>query len=145
MNKSHMGRIFKITEEQYREFFEVTQHRLDEMACVGNIDNKYSIIVYGNDPGNIAHFHVVDRATRGQKFQTCIMFDSPEYFHHGNKNGTLNNKEIKQMIEFFQKPHKDGNGLTNWKYALMLWNDNNSSTKFKKLKMPDYTKLNQFI
>ena len=52
-----------------------------EMAQIGTF-NKYTIIVWTNDSGNIPHFHIVDSSTRGEEFHTCIKIEKPEYFHH---------------------------------------------------------------
>ena len=43
-----------------------------EMAQIGNINKTLVIYVRSNDPGNIPHFHIVDKTTLGDKFHTCI-------------------------------------------------------------------------
>ena len=70
---------------------------LEEMARIGYIDNL-EILIWTDDPGNIPHFHIRDRSTKGQEFNCCIRIDKPEYFIHTGKENKLNSKQIKNLI-----------------------------------------------
>lgn len=113
---------------------------LMEMANIGSIDNKLVAIIRMNDPGNIPHFHIVDKATLGRDFHTCIGIETPEYFHHEGKEDVLNSKQRKNLNDFLK--NKNELGVTNWKYLVTTWNINNSNKKVDKdITQPDYTKL----
>jgi hypothetical protein len=110
-----------------------------EMAQIGTF-NKYTIIVWTNDSVNIPHFHIVDSSTRGEEFHTCIKIEKAEYFHHSGKEGVLNSKQRKSLVDFLKK-HFDED-TSNWEYLIMTWNANNSNMKLsKKIQMPDYTNI----
>lgn len=113
---------------------------LMEMANIGSIDNKLVVIIRMNDPGNIPHFHIVDKATLGRDFHTCIKIETPEYFHHEGKEDVLNSKQRKNLNDFLK--NKNELGVTNWKYLVTTWNINNSNKSVDKdIVQPDYTKL----
>lgn len=142
-----MNDINKITEI----FKESKKERLLlEMAVtVGVTEDSYLIYVNSDDSGYIPHFHYVDETSRGRDkkkgFHTCIRLDKPEYFHHTGKEGTLNSKQLKELIEFlnspFSKPKFNG---TNWDYMVMIWNMNNSKQNVDEdMNIPDYSKLKE--
>lgn len=113
---------------------------LMEMANIGSIDNKLVAIIRMNDSGNIPHFHIVDKATLGRNFHTCIKIETPEYFHHEGKEDVLNSKQRKNINDFLK--NKNELGVTNWKYLVTTWNINNSNKNVDKdIIQPDYTKL----
>ena len=112
---------------------------LYEMAQIGTF-NKYTIIVCTNDSGNIPHFHIIDSSTRGEEFHTCIKIEKPEYFHHSGKEGVLNSKQRKSLVDFLKNSFDED--TSNWEYLIMTWNANNSNMKLsKKMPMPDYTNM----
>lgn len=121
--------------------FDLSDERmLMEMASIGDIDSKLTIIIRMNDPGNIPHFHIVDKTTLGSKFHTCIKIETAEYFHHTGKEDTLNSKQRKLLVNYLSSSIK--NGLSAWEYLVMTWNFNNSNMNIDEdLPMPDYTKL----
>ena len=115
-------------------------HSINEMAQIGIMDNKFVIVVWTNDPGNIPHFHIMDKATRGSEFHTCVKIESPEYFEHTGKEDKLNSKQRKALIDFFNSTDKWGEN--NWIVLLKEWERNNSNYEIGlDVKMPDYTKL----
>lgn len=120
--------------------FELNERFFFEMAQIGGIDNNLIAYVRSNDPGNIPHFHIVDKTTLGSKFHTCVKIESPEYFHHTGKEDTLNSKQRKSLVNFL-------NSLTpleisHWKFLLLTWNTNNSNKKLSMdLPMPNYLEL----
>lgn len=120
---------------------------LVEMARIGYAD-ELEIYVLTDDPGYIPHIHIRDRETKGQIFDTCIRFDSPEYFKHGHHSDKLNGKQKKKLNDFLHSKPSNGMFDTNYEYAVILWNDNNSKQNVELKKdehgnviIPDYTKL----
>ena len=113
---------------------------LNEMARVGYV-GKYEIWVRTNDSGYIPHMHMWDSDTHGGKFHTCIRLDKPEYFHHTGKEDVLNSKMKKDLVNFLSSNYRLF-GITNWKWLLIQWNENNSNVTIDEdSEMPDYTKL----
>ena len=107
-----------------------------EMAQIGNINKTLVIYVRSNDPGNIPHFHIVDKTTLGNKFHTCIKIETSEYFHHTGKEDVLNSKERKQLLDFLN--YSNELGVSNWRYLLLSWNTNNSTKKVNmNIQLPD--------
>ena len=120
--------------------FEMTEQFLIEMAQIGDIDNKLMIYVRSNDGGNIPHFHIVDKSTLVKQYHTCVMIEVAKYFHHTGKEGVLNSKQRKSLVEFLSKDFDED--TTNREYLIMTWNANNSKSKIsKKLPMPNYLEL----
>ena len=111
---------------------------LNEMATIGSPCKGLVIMIRTNDGGNIPHFHIMDEATLGWQFETCIRFDSNKYFHHHGKEGVLNSKQRKQLMQFLSEDI--GHGWTNWNYMVDFWNRNNSEMKLDpNIEMPDYS------
>jgi len=130
----------KILQDKYED---ETTKNLTEMARVGFTDDDYEIYVNTNDSGKIPHFHYRD-STDWNSFHTCIKMRSSEYFHHGNKQNILNNKQRKILVEFLSSVTviKNFNGLTNWQVMLSLWNMNNSDVTIdENFEMPNYLLL----
>ena len=119
------------------------EDQLLEMATLGEVQ-KYVIVVFTNDSGNIPHYHYMDKSTRGQEFHTCIKLESAEYFHHTGKEDVLNSAQRKKLVEFLESPHHRYKEETNWQHLLYLWNNENNSSKKvdEDLKMPNYVELN---
>lgn len=127
--------------KEHLEFNLNDERMLMEMASIGDLDSKLTIIIRMNDPGNIPHFHIVDKQTLGSKFHTCIKITSAEYFHHTGKEDVLNSKQRKLLVTYLSSTIK--HGLTAWEYLVMTWNFNNSDLNVdENIQMPDYTKLN---
>lgn len=109
--------------------------QLEEMARVGYA-NDLEILVWTNDGGNIPHFHI--RSKDG--FQTCIRLDKADYFHHTGKEGRLNSKQLKALVDFLNQRQRKG--LTNWELILLMWNLNNSNVVVDEdQEMPNYIEL----
>lgn len=118
----------------------IDENIIMEMASVGDLDNNLTIIVRMNDPGNIPHFHIVDKTTLGSKFHTCIKIESAEYFHHTGKEDVLNSKQRKRLVSYLSSTIR--NNLTAWEYLIITWNINNSNITVNDLQpMPNYNNL----
>lgn len=122
--------------------FNVGTQPLLEMARIGYVDDL-ELIVWTDDPGDIPHFHLRDRATRGKKFHACVRIDKPEYFKHAGKEDTLNSTQKKNLVSFLTSEVAFGNiKITNWEKVIMYWNDNNSAVILDSdIAMPNYLLL----
>ena len=105
---------------------EQATNELLEMALIGNVD-EYTISINTNDGGYIPHFHIKDSNSNGKKFHTCVKIEKPEYFHHTGKEGVLNSKLRKELVNFLQSETELG--TTHWKYLVATWYKNNSNRK----------------
>ena len=120
------------------------------MSRVGTISNKgttYEIYVNTDDEVKLPHFHFRDM-NDWDNFHTCIRIDVAEYFHHGNKQDTLNSHQKKLLNDFMCTPtvkvrfDEHGNRLNNWQYICDMWDANNSDVIIPEdIIQPDYTKL----
>ena len=111
-----------------------------EMAKVGPLNDELVIYIWTNDGGNIPHFYIVDKATMGNDFYTCVKIMSAEYFHHTGKEDVLNSKQKKTLMNFFTMSDKWGDNY--WDIVLQEWNRNSSKIEVdRNLSTPDYTKL----
>lgn len=61
-----------------------------ETARIGRMGN-FEVIIYTDDIGFTPHVHVVDSATKGLEFDSCIQLDGNKYFIHGKRCDTLDN------------------------------------------------------
>lgn len=112
------------------------RHSIYAMARVGYTEDNIELRIYTDDPGKIPHFHF-----KGDNLDGCIRIDKAEYFPHNKHTSKLNSKQIKHLIKFLKSPYKNW-GISNWKYLVALWNDNNSDISFPDdAEMPDYTLL----
>lgn len=128
------------TLKEHLEFDLNNEKMILEMASIGDIDNKLTIIIRMNDPGNIPHFHIVDKVTLGDKFHTCVKIEIPEYFHHTGKEDVLNSKQRKLLVAYLSSEIKKG--LSAWEYLVMTWNMNNSKMNIDtNTPMPDYNNI----
>lgn len=150
MDKEAYNSLKAIISESVREVIreEFSNYmRLDEMARVGFMGN-FDVIIHTDDMGFIPHFHIVDKATRGYEFNTCVRLENNQYFLHGSHKDKLNARQRKMLDEFMNAPHRNIHYRNNYEYAVNLWNDNNSSS-YVQLKedgegnviVPNYTEI----
>lgn len=113
-----------------------------EMARVGYFSD-FEVWIRTDDPGNIPHFHVWDKNSKGGLFHACVQILKPEYFHHTGKEDEFNAKQKKELIQFLNsKPLKAKRYKTNWEFIVTLWNVNNFSMEVPEdLEIPDYALL----
>lgn len=131
--------------KQIREDYKIghSGDLLCEMARVGDLDNKLEVYVRTDDAGNLPHFHIWDKASKGQEFHTCVQITKPEYFHHDGKEDVLNKSQRKSLVKFLMsKPTKTKKFDTFWEAILTLWNMNNSDMDVDEdQEMPDYVNM----
>lgn len=121
---------------------------VDCMARVGFVPvgttNTVEVYVWTNDPGKTPHFHVRKYGKNGHyEWETCIRYDSAEYFLHGRHKDKLPDRKIaKQLDEMLRHESTDFEGKTYWDMCIYAWNSNNSSVRLDpKIEQPDYTRL----
>lgn len=120
-----------------------------EMARIGwiPVGNQKGIEVSVNtdDPGKTPHFHVRKYGKNNQfEWETCIRYDSAEYFAHGHYNDKLPSKKIAKDLDKMLRTvnQKSRSKNTFWEDAVDEWNRNNSDVELDpNIVQPDYTKL----
>lgn len=152
MNKETYKALKAMIDESVRKTIreEFTHYmRLDEMARVGFMGN-FDVVIHTDDMGFIPHFHIVDKATRGYEFNTCVRLENNQYFLHGSHTDKLNAKQRKMLDEFMNAPHRNIHYRNNYEYAVNLWNDNNSSSYVQirednegNVIVPNYTEITE--
>jgi hypothetical protein len=124
------------------EIFEKMNTELNEMAPIGFFD-QYILYVYSRE-GSVAHFHLLKGNPDSPSWQTCIRLETPEYFHHSGKEGTLNPKQKKHLVDFFNTANQDLPQITNWQSTVVAWNQNNPRWRIdRNTPMTDYLLLPQ--
>lgn len=98
------------------------------------------VYVHTDDPGKVPHFHVMKRGS----WETCIKFESAEYFLHGSYKKKLPKRSLVKDMDKMLRKEKVILGIrtTYWKFAISMWNENNSDIQLSEdPEQPDYTKL----
>ena len=112
---------------------------LMEMAQVGVTRDSYAIYVYSINNGAKPHFHYTNK---DKNFHTCIEIEDAKYFLHGNKKDILNNRQLKNLVDFLEGPSKLEKYNTNWELIKDLWNLGDRQQYVNNdCKMPDYRNL----
>ena len=106
----------------------VDESRLDEMAQIGVLDDRYIVRIWTNDPGFIPHIHITDKSTGGKLLDACVRLDKSAYFKHGCHTDSLNANQRKALDAFMRKELENDYFPNNYEYAVYEWNRNNSST-----------------
>lgn len=119
------------------------------MARIGwvpsNANKSVEVYVHTDDSGKLPHFHVRKASKSGKpEWETCVLFESPEYFLHGKSRDMLPSRKLsKQLDQMLREPNPNRRtGETYWETAINAWNDNNSDVQVPPdLDQPDYSKL----
>lgn len=122
---------------------------IEGMARIGwipyNTMNTIEVYVHTNDDGKIPHFHI-RKYGRNNKFEweTCILYDSADYFLHGRYSDTIPNKIAKELDKMLRMSNPKRGGISFWQTAVDDWNSNNSDIELPRdIEQPDYTTLNK--
>lgn len=127
-----------------RRFVSSRVGKIFEMARVDFIppDSQKTIEVYvhTDDPGAIPHFHVRKHGSHGRfDWETCILFEGPKYFLHGEYKDKLPRDVKGQLDKMLRQEDKKNRGQTYWESAIRRWNENNSNRDLSiDLCQPDY-------
>ena len=122
---------------------------LVEMARIGWVPvgdkNGIEVYVHTNDSGNTPHFHVRKYGKNNSfEWETCIKYESCEYFLHGRYTDKLPNRKIAKELDKMLRTvnSKSRHRQTFWEDAIDEWNRNNSDCEIPlDLEQPDYTNL----
>jgi hypothetical protein len=115
--------------------------------------SKLEVLVWADDPCHTTpHAHIVDAATLGNQFNSCVKLLSAEYFphkgkqcfphegkrecfQHEGKSDVLTSKQMKELNALMH----DG-----WGFIVRCWNSNNDTTPIPSGAVcSDYTKLHR--
>ena len=103
------------------------------------------VYVHTDDPGKVPHFHVRKYSgSNNFEWETCIRFDSSEYFLHGSYSDKLPSRKVAKQLDAMLRSKDKSNryGATYWETAVDEWNRNNSDVMLPlDLEQPDYSKL----
>lgn len=135
----------------YEEEFEILNQLEDEylleMARIGWVpptsQKSVEVYVMTDDGGKIPHFHVRKYGDNHSfDWETCIKFESAEYFKHGRYSDVLPKGYGKKIDDMLRKNNPKDPGRTYWQTAVIAWNSNNSDENLPfDTKQPDYSKL----
>ncbi len=119
------------------------QSLVNEMARVGDFNIELEVYVRTDEGGNVPHFHIRDKSSRGKAFHTCVQIRQPAYFHHDGKEGVLDSTQKTALVEFLRsKPTRTKRFSTFWEVILTLWNLSGSAIAVDEDQpMPDYANL----
>lgn len=122
-------------------FFEMAGRIPGEVKIPNKPKKPGLIIAVGADENRgEAHFHVYRNKVdwRAWKNGACLLFKDNKYFDHGNNRETLDRDELFAVVTKLKETHKVL-GVSNWKYLITLWNDNNGRfVIYHNVPMPDY-------
>ena len=109
-----------------------------------NSNKTIEVYIHPNDGGNVPHFHVRKYSASGKGFEweTCIRFDSADYFLHGKYKDKLPNRKVAKELDKMLRTINttDIRKRTYWLLAIDDWNANNSSvTVDRTTEQPDYS------
>lgn len=144
------GRITREKVDTILEYFGIKQKLLLERARVDRDYNnsksvfgtngKYAIYVYGNEGEKLPHFHIVDDATKGKKFNMKIRIKDLTIMSLLDKENRVKKSESgitwegysdlrKHLIAFLNAPYvnkKTGVNLkSRYLFIVQHWDDNN--------------------
>lgn len=121
----------------------------DNISRVGLVSTTsvatFDVYIETDDLGKIPHFHVRKYGKNGHyEWETCIRYDSAEYFLHGRHKDKLPDKKIAKQLDAMlrQVNPKLRNQTTFWQSCVDQWNLNNSDVELDPdIEQPDYTQL----
>ena len=101
------------------------------------------IYVYSKEGKHIPHFHIISESS---KFECCVCIYSPNYFNHGNKNGSLNAKQRKILNNWLSSPNEKLNYATNWDIIALSFDNANETNFYNKetKQQPNYSNMNSY-
>lgn len=130
-----------------KEAFKLQEECLIEMARVGWIPTSTTktveVYVRTDDSGKIPHFHIRKYSGNNDpEWETCIKYETAEYFLHGKYQDTLPNKLKKQLDDMLREDNPKDPGRTYWDTAVVAWNQNNSDVELNiNIEQPNYNEL----
>jgi hypothetical protein len=124
---------------------------LEESADMSRIGmmGAYDVVVYTDDVCQVPHLHVIDKATRGQEFDSRISLNRASYVLQDGHSDKLGASICARFNQFMREPSRNVHYRNNYEAAVNLWNDNNGNshislceTEENEVIIPDYSSLN---
>jgi hypothetical protein len=124
---------------------------LEESADMSRIGmmGAYDVVVYTDDVCQVPHLHVIDKATRGQEFDSRISLNRASYVLQDGHSDKLVASICARFNQFMREPSRNVHYRNNYEAAVNLWNDNNGNshislceTEENEVIIPDYSSLN---
>ena len=138
-----------------KEYFKVLYKYNEEIARIGYFgeNDEYEIYVKTDDEETTPHFHIRDAETKGERFETCVCFETNRYCLHGKHKDVLTSEQQALLKEYMESlslyklytlPL-----IRNYEWAAGIWNLNNEATQVSlrydsgdDVIIPDYDKMN---
>ena len=138
-----------------KEYFKVLYKCNENIARIGYLgdNDEYEIFVETDDEETTPHFHMRDTETKGERFETCVCFETNRYCLHGKYKDVLTPEMQAQLREYMRwisqyKLYKLP-FIRNYEWAVEMWNLNNEATQVSlrydhrdEAIIPDYDKMN---
>ena len=137
-----------------KEYFKVLYKYDEEIARIGYFgeNDEYEIYVKTDDEETIPHFHIRDTETKGERFETCVCFETNRYCLHGIYKDVLTSEQqalLKDYMESLSLYKLYSLPLVrNYEWAADMWNLNNEATQVAlhydsgdDVIIPDYDKM----
>lgn len=107
-------------------FMEMAGRIPGEAKLPGKQRSSGLIIAMGDGEQEIRHFHVYRTDNDKQRWANgaCLFLNENRYYDHGKNRETLTEDELNAVIKKLKENHPTL-GISNWKYLITLWNDNN--------------------
>ena len=134
-----------------KEYFKVLYKYNEEIARIGYFgeNDKYEMYVKTDDEETTPHFHIRDAETQGERFETCVCFETNRYCLHGEYKDMLTPEQqalLKEYMESLSRHKQHTLPLVrNYERAADMWNFNNEATQValkynsgKGVIIPDY-------
>ena len=134
-----------------KEYFKVLYKYNEEIARIGYFgeNDKYEMYVKTDDEETTPHFHIRDAETQGERFETCVCFETNRYCLHGEYKDMLTPEQqalLKEYMESLSRHKQHTLPLVrNYERAADMWNFNNEATQValkynsgKDVIIPDY-------
>ena len=118
-----------------KEYFKVLYKYNENIARIGYLgdNDEYEIFVETDDEETTPHFHIRDTETQGERFETCVCFETNRYCLHGKHKDVLTPEWQAQLREYmgwisqyklYKLPF-----IRNYEWAADMWNFNNEATQ----------------
>ena len=138
-----------------KEYFKVLYKYNENIARIGYLgdNDEYELFVETDDEETTPHFHIRDAETKGERFETCICFETNRYCLHGKCKDVLTSEQQALLKEYMESlsQHKIYrlSLMRNYEWVADMWNLNNEATQVTlrynsddEVIIPDYDKMN---
>ena len=138
-----------------KEYFNILYKYNENIARIGFFgdNDEFELFVETDDEETTPHFHIRDSETQGERFETCVCFETNRYCLHGTYKDILTPEQqalLKEYMESLSLYKLYTLPLVrNYEWAADMWNLNNEATQVSlkydsgdDVIIPDYEKMN---